>query len=67
MSFHQSVKRRSRISVNLDVFGFDVDGDKLLGVLLNVDLGTDKTVEDFISSLHKFGFFFGHGTGTGVW
>ena len=67
MSFHQSVKRRSRISVNLDVFGFVVDSDKLLGVLLNVDLRTDKTVEDFIPSLHKFGFFFGHSTVTGVW
>ncbi len=66
MAFHQSVKCRSRIVVNLEVLSFDVDDDEFLGVLLHVDLRANDSFEDFIPSFYELGFFLGHGTGSGL-
>ena len=67
MSLQQPVKRRTRILINLEVLGVNVDGHEFLGLLFDVHLRADDAVKNFIPPFYEFGFFLGHGTGAGYY
>jgi hypothetical protein len=59
-SFYEAVKGRTSIGVNLVVFCLNIDDNEFLSVLLNVNLGTNYPLEDFIAAIGEFRFFLGH-------
>ena len=60
MAFEQAIRRSPLVSVDLEVFRFGVDGDVLLGLVLDIDLRTYHTVENFVRSFGEFCGFTRH-------
>ena len=50
MASEQAIRRSPLVSVDFEVFRFSVDGDVLLGLVLDIDLRTYHTVENFVRS-----------------
>jgi len=55
------IQRGPLVGIDLEILGFNVDGNEFLGLLFNVDPGTDDSFKDFIPPLGEFRCFSRHG------
>jgi hypothetical protein len=50
-SVEKMIQRGPLVGIDLEILGFNVDGNEFLGLLVDIDLGADDSFEDFIPAL----------------